>query len=135
MSPNVTGLNWAIFLIQTIFYSFFVGRKYQYLWLTREKEKGVKLNKSGSAMTMVACVIALLPFGTRSDEPSWIPIETNSSVYRSMDVSAESILETRTFHTASCGGKTIEARTKTCGISNWIFLNTEKFYGFFLILK
>ena len=92
-------------------------------------------NKLISVMVMVAGLIALIPHLGKSGELSWIPIETNPSVYTDMAVSAGLMLETRTFHGASCGEGGIETRVKTCGISNWIFLNTEKFYGLFLILK
>ena len=79
--------------------------------------------------------IAFMSLLAASGEPAWIPIETENAHWKTEADSGRVPLETRIFHTVAGGTEAVDSRVKTCDISEWMFLNTEKFYGFFLILK
>ena len=91
------------------------------------------MKKNLSLMIMLG-TLTLAPL-SGTGEVSWIPIEISPSSFSTFAESSAAPLETRVCGRAGGGEVAIESRIKTCGLSEWIFLNTEKFYGFFLILR
>ena len=86
------------------------------------------------SLTVVFGALALAPlFGT--GEVGWIPIETTPSSFSAFADSSSVPLETRVCDRAGGTGVPVEARVKSCGRSDRVFLNTEKIIGLLMILN